>query len=280
MEVNRISEYCAVVFVDGIKIQENNNYKSVVATRNIKTGELLLIEHACATQLATLFAIVAHNEYIFDQYHPRITKWRDEKNRDKMAQEKVQHNSFNFNNLPLMTDFIAKCNHYCDPNCAISPSRTLSFAGEYIAVFMEVFAVKDIIAGQEIMISYGPETGHQRDFTCNCKYDLSERTKLYSATADMAALFSKVHADNIDKLILEYRDKKDARRIMMNQYLAQNGIVVNNGRIVGADKTIGGKLITDVIRMNAKNTDQNMRTVETFLKYMQQLFFSKDLIFF
>ena len=281
------NHYTNVVYLNGLEIREKDNYKSVIALNDISVGDLLLIEHAMVTDLAKLFAIVAYNEYLFDQYHPRISKWAETEDRSELAKTKVLHNSFNYNMQPLMTDFIAKCNHSCDPNCAISPNRTVFIFGECVAVFMEVYAVKNIPRGTEITISYGPDTGHhqsndeyKRDFACNCDVQRNERLIKCNAALELANSFSKKNNSNIMAKINVYRDLQPARRIMMYQYLAQKGIIINDDKIVVADKTTGMKLINDVVRNNAKIDDDDLRPLDVFLKYMWRQFKSQDLIFF
>ncbi len=42
---------------------DENNFKSIVATRDIKSGELLMIEHCLTAPMTTCMFIISHNEY-------------------------------------------------------------------------------------------------------------------------------------------------------------------------------------------------------------------------
>ncbi|MEM3062371.1 MAG: SET domain-containing protein-lysine N-methyltransferase [Nitrososphaerota archaeon] len=241
-------EYMTVVHKHpALTVCEENNFKYVKVTEDIKFGELLLVEHVYASDNNICYLIVRYNEYLFDQYHPRKVKFADAVKLDEneisvMVSEKISHNCFGFGeNSKLITDTITKLNHSCDQNCAVYINVSYKIE-ETNVVFMELYAIKNIKKDSEITISYGPETSHKRDFVCNCGKSLNQRKKHFNIVSRLASSLSRNINNEVRVKIYNYLHSTKARRILMNHYLANNGIIVNNNNIAAYTKN-GMKMI-------------------------------------
>lgn len=276
-----MDHYTGIVYQSGsITIHEENNYKSIKSTKDIAIGELLLIEHTFSAQLEIVFAVVQHNEYMFDQYHPRTAKWKENVNRKHLAIEKVKNNSFNFNNEPLVPNVVAKINHSCSPNCAISVNNNLQIYGANI-VFMELYAVNNITAGTEITISYGPETSHQRDFVCGCNKPLQLRQDDFNNIIMLGESYSKANKEIVTQRMREHLDTQTGRQILLYQYLAIKGIFINNHKIVAITKE-GYGLINNIVNKNNmidNNSENNGNKIELFWNFVNKTFVSAKIPF-
>jgi hypothetical protein len=51
----------------------NNNYKSMKATNDIKSGDLLIIEHVFTGTINTCRLVVRENLYLWNDLHPRVS---------------------------------------------------------------------------------------------------------------------------------------------------------------------------------------------------------------
>lgn len=257
-------EYTADVYRSpAIVIQDENNFKSIKAVEDIKSGELLLIEHAYSNIPGACKLIIQYNEYLFDQYHPRTTKFKDTVDMDKtvvaeMVGEKFAHNCFGLDEKKYtITSTITKINHSCDPNCAVQINEKYN-TEDTETVFMEMFAVRNISKGTELTISYGPVTSHERDFVCDCGKTLEVRTKYFNVISNITTYFSHNNNDMIREKICSYLKTSKAKKILLNHYLSNCGIFVNNG-IINAYTIKGMDLINDIINafMNIDPTKFN-----------------------
>lgn len=239
-----------------IEICDENNYKSIRAIDDIKIGELLLIEHVFAGSMANCHILVEHNEYLFNMYHPRSINFTDIENKFTSVQEKISHNCFGLeNNDKLITDTITKINHHCDPNCVVYIQEKYEIKNTH-TIFMELFAIRNIKKGTELTISYGPVTGHERDFVCNCGKELPERKKIFSIISSLAKELSIRNNNIIRELICNYLETNASKKILMNHFLATKGIFMNKNSI-SAFSSEGEKLINNMIYryMNIKESD-------------------------
>ena len=257
-------EYMAIVYQSSaITICEENNFKSMKAVDDIKFGDLLLIEHVFSNTPAACKLVIQYNEYLFDQYHPRTTKFKDalglEKSIvDKMAKDKLTHNCFGLEyGTYTITSTITTMNHSCDPNCAVQ-IREKYKSGDTVTVFMELFAIRAIKRGTELTISYGPKTSHERDFECSCGKTLENRTKQFNVVSNISIYLSKTNNDIIKEYIYKYLETDTAKKILLNHYLCNNGVFLNNG-IVSAYTKTGEDLINNIVNvfMNIDKTKFN-----------------------
>ncbi|MEM0354220.1 MAG: SET domain-containing protein-lysine N-methyltransferase [Thermoplasmata archaeon] len=283
-------EYMTVVYKHpAMTICEENNFKYVKVTEDIKFGELLLVEHVYASESHICYMIVRYNEYIFDQYHPRKIKFKDIANMDEkdisiMVNDKISHNCFGYGEkCKLLTDTITKLNHSCNQNCAVYINVSYKIEGTNI-VFMELYAIQNIKKDSEITISYGPETSHKRDFVCNCGKSLNQRRKHFNIVSRLVSSLSRNINNKVRLKIYNYIQSTKARRVMMNHYLANNGIIVNNNKIVAYTEN-GMKMINKLfykimgMKMDQENVDSsnniiNLIKTTTFMSILETYFLS------
>ncbi|AQN68142.1 SEt and RNAse h domain protein [Saudi moumouvirus] len=241
----------------GIEEQDQNNYKSVFATRDILFGELLLLEHSYSGSNTDAQLIVANNSILFDLYHPRVKKFCECKENERLQQsvEKVSHNCFGLNGNKILTFGITKFNHSCDPNCSVFIQERYRHSNTEI-VFMELFAVRNIKKGTELKISYGPETGHNRDFECNCGKNIEERKKIFDTISSISRTLSERNRESIREKIYAHIESIPGKKILLNHYLSTKGLYLNNNTIVSYTSQ-GERIINDVLR-KYMNLDSNL----------------------
>ncbi|AGF85501.1 RNase_H domain-containing protein [Moumouvirus goulette] len=252
------NEYIVEIYQHpGIEEQDKNNYKSVFATRDISFGELLLIEHSYSGSNTDSQLIVANNNILFDLYHPRIKKFSECNETERLQQsvEKVSHNCFGLNNNKILTFGITKINHSCDPNCSVFIQERYRHSNTEI-IFMELFAVRNIKKGSELKISYGPETGHNRDFECNCGKNVEERKKLFDTVSGISRKLSEINRELIREKIYSHIESIPGKKILLNHYLSTKGLYLNNNTIVSYTSQ-GERVINDVLR-KYMNLDSKM----------------------
>lgn len=254
-EIEDHSDYSVLVYKhNDLELVYENNFKRIVTTNDIKSGQLLALEHVYAAKPEICCRIIENNEKLFDTYHPRALSHAESKERFMQAREKLSHNCFGLmdgNNI--INIFIHQINHSCDASCAVYIQENHTF-DETKVIFMELYSVRNITKGNEITINYGPDTAHKRDFECKCGKDDAERHKVFTVTANLAYAISTMHSDIIQKKLYEYLQLPLAKKILLNQYLAVNGIYVSNNTIVGFD-TNGAVMINNVVRKCMKITD-------------------------
>ena len=249
-------EYMGLVYMNSaIFIGEENNYKFIKTLADIKSGELILVEHVLTNNDAISRIIIRHNEYLFNQYHPRQVNYQDAikmsaEEIEKITTEKLSHNCFSFDKNLLLTNTITKMNHSCNPLCSVFIQESFN-KEDTTTIFMEVYALKNIPQNTELTINYGPKSAHDRDFTCNCGKSLADREKNFRVTTQLAAYFSTTCNNIIREKIFAYLNTPTAKRILMNHYLANNGVFINKGS-VAVYTSDGGKMINDLVNAYMK----------------------------
>lgn len=245
------SDYNILVYkCPDITEQLVDNFRSVIAVSTIPKGTLLMLEHGLAASGPLCNRIVENNEQLFDRYHPRTKAYADATatERELMAIEKVSHNCFGLGaGTKLLNIYVQGINHSCTANsCAYV--RLRHECEETHVVFLEIYAVRDILESCEITINYGPETAHNRDFECACGLDLDQRTRIASITSRLTHMLatSVSNTEMVNDLTYSYLESPLAKKMLLNQYLAVNGIYVNNGCIAGYDEQ-GLDIINNVI---------------------------------
>ena len=244
---DKMCDYMAIIYQHpALIVHSENNYKSVRIEEDIAFGDLLLVEHAYASPTHICQAIIQHNEYLFNMYHPRITNFEESVNRSDDAKEKLSNNCFGMENGDkLITFMVTKLNHSCDPNCAVYIQEKYKMDNTNI-VFMELFAIRFLKKGTEITINYGPATAHNRDFECKCGKNFEERQKMFKVCTNLVFGFSEKNNINIRKMICQYLDESLSKKISLNHYLATKGIFINNNT-VSAYTSDGEKTINDIV---------------------------------
>ncbi len=240
------NEYIKPIYVHpSIKIIGENNYKSMVAIEDIKCGEVLIVEHVYGGTTANCCLILEYNKYLFNSYHPRITRHSETTNKLEHTIKKLELNCYGLDKDRIITDMLKYMNHSCIPNSSVHIREKYNTNDTFI-VFMELISIKLIKKGSEITSSYGPETSHKRDFECKCGKELPEREKIFNIIHSLGRTFSKSNEKFTKKIIYDYLETPESKKILLNHYLATKGIYLNNDTIAAYTKD-GLKLINDII---------------------------------
>lgn len=248
------TEYTCVVYQSPkISTGEKDGYIYIMAKENISFGEIIMVEHVLTAPTNVCHLIINYNEYLFDSYHPRTVKFKDATadERHLMTKEKICHNCFGVGeNLLILSHQITKLNHSCTPNCVVFIRHHYKGDDTRI-VFMELYCIRDIKEGSEVMISYGPETSHKRDFECGCGKELVERTKMFNVISALAKVLSDKSKLQIEEKIYYYLQMAVSKKVLMNQFLSTKGVFMNKDQ-VAIFTTEGEKVINEIISKNSK----------------------------
>ncbi|XWV25338.1 hypothetical protein QJ856_gp0432 [Tupanvirus deep ocean] len=233
-DIVEYNDYAALIYKHpNIEVCDINNFRSIRATQNIKTGEMLLLEHVFSAKSATCHLAIENNEALFNMYHPRISSFVETKLEDKFEQtkKKLSHNCFGMaNGNKLINIYLQQINHSCTASCAVYVQEDYTFEGTNI-VFMELYAIKNIEKDTEITINYGPDTAHKRDFECNCGLEIDKRQMIFNISSKLVKILSVDNNKKIKEKVYKYLHTPISKKILLNQFLANNGIFVNNNSI-------------------------------------------------
>lgn len=241
-----------------IAISDTGNFKSIVANSSIRKGELLILEHVLINTRENCHRIINFNEHLYNTYHPRNKSYSESTPEERIPQtiEKVSHNCFNKNGNLLMADFIVKFNHSCTPNACVYIREDYQHEGVN-TVFMEVYALIMMNPGNQITISYGPDTGHKRDFVCGCGLRPKRRHRIFDQNAKIVSIMSALNESNVKRLISEYLETPLANRIIFNHCLMNMGIFFNQGHI-SATNAEGIATINNTIKRIVKVSSETL----------------------
>jgi hypothetical protein len=217
-----------------ITVQDINNYKLVVATGDIKAGELLMLEHVFAAKNQLCMTAIAHNEYLYDDYHPRTNKFKetDSDTRSSESVQKYYKNCFGLGKEKgFLTDLITKMNHSCNPNSS-HHSDTYFLHGTDV-IFMSAYSVRNIKAGEEITHCYNTRLHNENffGFVCQCDTTQEQRDKIFQIILNIVAYYAKQDKQKIDELVANYIESDIGEKILLYHYLLNNGIIMNHDQI-------------------------------------------------
>lgn len=141
---------------------KDNDYHYVLATQDIKQGELLLVEHCySAPSFNKLTAVIKVTPLLFNQLYPRTVEWNPSIPGDSssemiyLCKEKTQHNTFGHDGVHLIGVHATKFNHSDHPNATVKIVRCRLKELDVSCDFIYIYANKDIMAGQEVCTWYG-----------------------------------------------------------------------------------------------------------------------------
>jgi hypothetical protein len=149
---------------DNIIFDEINDYKLVKASKDIKKGEILLIEHCYTAKNGhiSLQNLVRNTPILFDSLCPRNIKWNQSmlsdtsENIKSIVKEKLMKNCIINNEDIIVGIDISSFNHSTNPNSIIKSCNLNSFAYKPIKNnLVYVVAYEDIKMGDEILTWYG-----------------------------------------------------------------------------------------------------------------------------
>jgi hypothetical protein len=231
--------YTDIVYQNqSICIKEENGFKSVIASEDINSQSLLLVEHVFSGSTSDCHLLVRDNEYLFNQLCPRVKMWnKEKKHKNKVSLTKVLSNCIgkNCDNV-IIGDFISKFNHACVPNSVFFRAVTREHH-DLVVNYIAIISTKNIKKGEEITIHYGFGRGHTKtdDFNCQCGKSKEERDKLCEIIYSIIINLQKNYSESIIGLVDVY--EKKSKTIMTYQYLAKKGLVASNASIVSMTKT-------------------------------------------
>ena len=213
-------------------ISYDGSYGSLKATENINAGTLMVVEHALSEETRICLMLIRYHGDFYDFYAPR-----DE---DKMnsgipsyskAESKLSANCFGVGgDILALTKTITRINHSCDPNCGVNMKIYFDRDYDFETIFMELYALKDIIKGGELTISYGPATCHKRGFEC-CSRSKSDREKNFNLVKVLIAKFHDGARDQFKSMINSFIMTEAYHYAMINRFLISNCIVMRGGRV-------------------------------------------------
>lgn len=141
---------------------KDDDYHYVLATQDIKQGNLLLVEHCySAPSFNKLATVIKTTPQLFNELCPRTVKWSSSIPEDSSEQiaslckEKTQHNAFGHEGMHLIGVHATKFNHSDKPNATVKIVRCRLTPLDVTCDFIYIYANKDIVVGQEVCTWYG-----------------------------------------------------------------------------------------------------------------------------
>ena len=235
-----ISNYTGIVYLnDCIAIKKEKELMKVIATSDIPSHTLLLVEHVYTGSSSDCCLLVRDNEYLYDTLHPRQILWKNEaeENKDAVALVKVLRNCFgkNLDNV-FIGDFISTFNHYCIPNCVFFNACSKKHHGLTVN-YIAVMSISNIKKDEELTIHYGFDRGHgaSDDFSCECEKSKQDRDKICDIIYGIIVKLHKDNAEKITSMVSDYETK--SKHILVYQYLAGKGLISTNSNVVSMTKS-------------------------------------------
>ncbi len=132
------------------------NNKSVVSNKEIKKGELLLIEH-CVNNKLDLKEAIKYQKDFYNELYPFNSVWTpsvlEDKNTD-IINEKVDLNSFKINNSNILGHSISNFKINDNNANAYSWAYLYDITLEIDCIFIAIMAGTDIKENEEIILEY------------------------------------------------------------------------------------------------------------------------------
>lgn len=213
------------------KFNITNDYKSVIATKNIISGDILLIEHCqYSDNQVVLMTSLRFQEELFNELYPRKTKWIENyaTNTSDEIQElinnKIQHNCFGDKNEITIGNDISWFNHNNEYNAYVHSLKLSLHKFPTDTVILSVVATKNIYPGEEIFIKYNDEitfennTINLNNTICTLENDLN---KHYNEN-------ERDHRNTIIVIVKEYTKKEKFSIITGNQIANHYGLYMSN----------------------------------------------------
>lgn len=265
--------FTKVVYQGAITVTSELDYYSLKATNDIKSPDLLLIEHVFTDTISVCATAIKENEYLYNILHPRIRTWKESLDRDD-AKQKLRSNCFVSKNDTERVSFgnmLSKINHSCQPNCvAFLCGNTV--INEFTVKYFAVYSIRNIAKDEEITVSYGNQRGHHNkdDFQCQCNKTASERECVWNIIDKIGVTFQKTEHSYLQTLIDAYEKTEDARNIMFHQYQANHGCYITgvknaNNRICLTPRYM------DFVNKKFKMGNQQDRICKMF-NYVEEMF--------
>lgn len=232
-------EYTKIIYSNNVKVDTSNTEYKMIATNTIKRGDLLLAEHVIEGGIECVMYIVAYNEILNDNLHPRTT---DRQIDEIIAREKVSLNAF----LRTEGEYcigtnITKINHNCNPNCIIS-FEEINWTHGIPLIIAKIYAIRNISDGDEITISYHPSIGHEdtQHFVCTCARSKETRDKIFKLGHNIVEDDVQESKILTNEFLIKYVDNPSTKHLMFRHYLTNFGLLFMNKYII---KDVGGKRI-------------------------------------
>jgi len=146
--------------------QIDKDYRFVQCVKDIRKGEILLIEHCCIDNMDRILlkGMVRYDEELYNSLYPRTTLWDESTIYSEPLSEdihdilslKVVKNCFGEENTCILGNDISRFNHSSTPNATVFRQLVeLTLNNEKIKIaFLYVIAVKDIKVNEELYIKY------------------------------------------------------------------------------------------------------------------------------
>jgi hypothetical protein len=219
-----------------------DDYKRVRCSKDIKAGDILLIEHCYYQSVRPLQTTVQWNEKLYNSLYPRQFQWsydfisRNSTNSTKIIRSKVKNNCFGYDDKYLIGKDVSWFNHSKFPNAIVGflPFETSIGIN---CVFIYVYATTNMNHGDEIYIKYND----------TISFGL-EHKHMYKNEVDGSML------ENIKRIvemeILQYFKTDIFRHVYFNQINQYNGYFLLEDKI----------------------GEPNLNISPTFIEYIKELY--------
>ena len=176
-----------------IEYINENDYWMIKCKKEIKKGEIILLEHCfCENKKESSIKnkmIVKINEELYNELYPRENRWEEEYKYSKESKlnekinEKVLKNCFDSEQGIVLGYNISKINHSKNLNAKVF-EHTIEIGKDIHTKILNVEAVKDIKEGEEIFITYGKGNRFGEEIELREDEGIKEQNKLIEKIID------------------------------------------------------------------------------------------------
>jgi hypothetical protein len=176
-----------------IEYKKENDYWMIKSKKEIKKGEIILVEHCFSENkkgsCIKKKMIVKINEELYDELYPRKNKWKEEYKYseenilDEIVYEKVSKNCFGSEHGITLGYNISKINHSKNPNAKVF-EHTIEIGKNIYTKILNVEAIMDIKDDEEILITYGKGDRFGEEIELREDEGIKEQNKLIEKIID------------------------------------------------------------------------------------------------
>lgn len=198
---------------DKVKINFENDCYSIIATDDLKVGELILLEIVIwSPKLKHIIASVMYDRELSKELYPRDT---DDPGK------KVNTNVFRFDENYVLGKVFSKFNHSCIPNCHMDAADFVNNERVY-----GMWTHRTVKKGEELTIdyvqthdvSYHDEMKAQHGFTCSCTDDfILQNKKRVQVHVNLGRTFRDKCRNYTAKLMDNFMNSKHGLKYMKNK---------------------------------------------------------------
>lgn len=228
-----------------LQVDPVSNQRRIVTTRDVVSGELLLLEHRLIADRKTItYALITDREW-FNALYPRDTPY-DANNAQatiETAVRKLHNNCFNArDNEFALYNWVCAINHNCMSTVAL---YSVNFGAPNSSGATAVFSLQPLRSGDELWVNYGNNLGHSQNdtndlvgihqFECSCGKTAEQRRLSWELQQRMVKRMYHAREVEVRSLVNDYIRTLTYKTIAIRQELGKQGCFQDGDRLTMSD---------------------------------------------